>query len=286
MTLELPGPLVSTEWLAEHLSSPELVLLDATFAMPGAIPAASEIFAAGHIPGARFFDIDRIADSASPLPHMLPAPEDFAATAAALSLHDDAPVVVYDAAGLMSAPRAWWTLRVFGHENVAILDGGFRKWKAEGRAQTTEPAPPKKATFTPRFRPELVRSRADVLANLDTAAAQVIDARAAERFEGTAPEPRPGIRSGHIPGSLNLPFGQLSDPATGEVLPPETLRARFREAGLDPHKPVIASCGSGVTAGVLAFALSLLGRDDVAVYDGSWSEWGREGETPVATGKA
>ncbi|MDH2327010.1 3-mercaptopyruvate sulfurtransferase [Cereibacter sp. SYSU M97828] len=286
MTLELPGPLVSTEWLAEHLSSPELVLLDASFAMPGATPTAPDIHAAGHIPGARFFDIDGIADPGSPLPHMLPSPEDFAAVAESLGIHDGAPVVIYDATGLMSAPRAWWTLRVFGHENVAILNGGFRKWRAEGRTETTEPAPPKKATFTPRFRPELVRSRQDVLANLDTAAAQVIDARAADRFEGTAPEPRPGIRSGHIPGSLNLPFAKLSDPATGEVLPPEALAQRFREAGLDPHKPVITSCGSGVTAGVLAFTLSLLGRDDVAVYDGSWSEWGREGDTPVATGKA
>lgn len=286
MPLQLPGPLIATDWLAAHLEAPDLVLLDATFTLPGATPDAAALYARGHIPGARFFDIDRIADPSQSVPHMLPSPEAFADHAARLGLGDGMAVVVYDGPGLMSAARAWWMLRVFGHDNVAILDGGLRAWTAEGRPVTGEVPVPRPARFTPAFRPHLLRDRAALLANLDSGIEQVVDARAAARFEGRAPEPRAGLRSGHIPGSRNLPFTALTDPATGRVLPPPALAKAVRAAGVDPDGPgLVASCGSGVTAGAIAFALFLLGRDDVAVYDGSWAEWG-EGDAPVATGSA
>lgn len=286
MTTTLPGLLVDTDWLAAHLDAPDLVVLDARFTMPGVSPDGAALYAQAHLPGARFFDIDHVSDPSQALPHMLPQPDDFARIAGTLGIADGTPVVVYDGPGLMSAPRAWWTLRVFGHDNVAVLDGGLRKWQAEGREVTGRVPPAGDARFTPAFRPELVRDRQAVLDNLGSRAAQVIDARAADRFQGSVPEVRPGLRSGHVPGSLNLPFNRLSDPQTGQVLAPEALAAVFREAGLDPDadRPIIASCGSGVTAGVLAFGLALLGRGDVAVYDGSWTEWGQPGNTPVETG--
>lgn len=281
MTLVLPN-LVSTDWLADHLD--EVTILDGTYTLPGVSPTGPELYAAAHIPGARFFDIDAVSDKAQPLPHMLPSPDAFAKVAEGLGLRDGAPVVVYDTQGLFSAARVWWTLRVFGHDNVAVLNGGLRKWQAEGREVTTEVPAPAAGRFTPAFRPHLVADRGGVLANLESGAAQVIDARPAARFTGSAPEARPGLRSGHIPGSLNLPSTSLTDPATGEVLPLPQIEALLRSAGYDAARPVVASCGSGVTAGTLAFALALLGRDDVAVYDGSWAEWGQPGETPVATG--
>ena len=284
MTLSLPGPLVSSEWLARHLN--DVVVLDATFTMPGADPDAAAIYAAGHIPGARFFDIETIADTASLLPHMVPSAQEFAQIAGRLGVADGAPVVVYDRVGLMSAGRAWWMLRLFGHENVAVLDGGLKAWTDEGRPVTTDLPALAPERFTPAPRRDLVTDRAAVLANVTDQAAQVIDARSAERFEGRVPEPRAGLRSGHIPHSRNLPFNLLSDPATGKVLPPEALRDVFLQAGVDLDRPIITSCGSGVTASALAFALALLGRTDVAVYDGSWSEWGQGTQTPVATGPA
>lgn len=284
MSISLPGPLISTDWLAQNLH--DVVVLDATFTLPGTSPDAAALYAAGHIPGARFFDIEAVADKNTPLPHMAPPPDDFARHASRLGIADGAAVVVYDAVGLMSAGRAWWMLRLFGHDKVAVLDGGLKAWKAEGRPITTDIPPPGTATFTPTPRTDLITDRAAVEANLASRAAQVIDARSAERFEGGAPEPRAGLRSGHIPHSRNLPSGLLTDPATGKVLPPAELRARFAQAGIDLDRPIITSCGSGVTAAALAFALALLGRDDVAVYDGSWSEWGQGTATPVATGPA
>ncbi len=277
----LPGLLVSTDWLADNLD--KVLVLDGTYTLPGIAPTGPQIHAAGHIPGARFFDIDAVADKSQALPHMLPQPDDFAKVAATLGLNDGAPVVVYDAQGLFSAARVWWTLRVFGHDNVAILDGGLKKWQAEGRPVTTELAPAGQGHFTPAFRPHLVRDRQAMLDNLGTGAAQVVDARGAGRFAGREAESRPGLRSGHIPGSVNLPFATLTDPATGTVLPPEVLAQRLQAAGVDTARPLVATCGSGVTAGTVAFALALLGRDDVAVYDGSWAEWGQGDETPVAT---
>jgi len=275
------NPLVSTDWLADRIG--DVVVVDATYHLPTAKRDPRAEFAQAHIPTAAFFDIDGISDPASDLPHMLPSPADFARAVAALGIGDDTVVVAYDSHGLMSAARAWWMLRAFGHDQVAVLDGGLPKWQREGRPlESGEPAP-RTASFTPRFRPELVRSRQQLLANLASKAEQVLDARAAGRFAGTEPEPRAGLRAGHIPGSRNLPFTQLLDPATKTVLPPDALRARLAAAGIDPARPIVTTCGSGVTACVLALGLARIGAPDAAVYDGSWSEWG-QGDTPVETG--
>ncbi len=277
------SPLVSTDWLADRIGEPGVVVVDATYHLPTAKRDPRAEFAQAHIPGAAFFDIDGISDPASSLPHMLPAPADFARAMAALGIGDDSMVVAYDSYGLMSAARAWWMLRTFGHEAVAVLDGGLPKWQREGRPLESGEPGPRAATFTPRFRPELVRSKQQVLANLASRAEQVLDARAAGRFTGVEPEPRAGLRGGHIPGSRNLPFTQLLDPETKTVLPAEALRARFAAAGIDPARPVVTSCGSGVTACVLALGLARIGAPDAAVYDGSWSEWG-QGDAPIESG--
>lgn len=284
MSLLLAGSLVSTEWLAAHLGDPDLIILDGSFKLPGVTPIAAEDFAVRHIPGARFFDIDAIADHETTLPHMLPSASAFERHAAELGISNDSVVVVYDTPGLMSAGRVWWTLRVFGHDKVAILDGGLRKWLAEGRPVTSETATPARGHFRAKFDPATVRSKAQVFANLESHAEQVIDARSADRFTAEEKEARPGLRSGHIPGSLNLPFNALTKPDTGEILDVAKIRKAFETAGLDLERPVIASCGSGVTAAALAFALHLAGKNDVAIYDGAWTEWGRPGDTPVDTG--
>jgi thiosulfate/3-mercaptopyruvate sulfurtransferase len=279
-----PDALVSTEWLAAHLDAPDLRIVDGTFTLPGVTPTGHELYAARHIPGAVFFDIDDIADEHNPLPHMLPSPEKFSARMRKLGLGDGHKIVVYDGTGLSSAGRPWWMLRVFGHQDVAILDGGLPKWQAEGRPVTDDLPALRERHFTARLNTLLVRDKGQMLDNLAAAREQVIDARSRGRFEGSAKEPRQGLRSGHIPGSLNLPFDELTDRQTRTLLPAEALAARFAAAGLERGKPVVASCGSGVTACALAFGLHLLGWPDAAVYDGSWSEWGLPGETPVATG--
>jgi thiosulfate/3-mercaptopyruvate sulfurtransferase len=215
---------------------------------------------------------------------MLPSAEAFEHYAADLGISNDSVVVVYDTPGLMSAGRVWWTLRTFGHDKIAVLDGGLRKWLAEGRPVTAELASFAKGVFHATFDGGAVRSKAQVLRNLDSHAEQVIDARSARRFTADEKEARPGLRSGHIPGSLNLPFNALSNSETGEVLDRDAIRTAFETAGLDLSKPVIASCGSGVTAAALAFGLHLAGKDDVAIYDGAWTEWGQPGDTPVDTG--
>lgn len=284
MPLTLPGSLVTTQWLADHLDDPSLVILDGSFKLPGVTPVASEDFAARHLPGARFFDIDKVADHGIPLPHMLPSAADFERHAAELGISNDSVVVVYDTPGLMSAGRVWWTLRSFGHDKVAILDGGLKKWLAEGRPVTAETPVTTPGRFRANYDPAAVRSKAQVLANLESHAEQVIDARSAGRFTAEEKEARPGLRSGHIPGSLSLPFNLLTNPDTGEILDASDIRKAFEAAGLDFAKPVIASCGSGVTATALAFGLHLAGKDDVAIYDGAWTEWGQPGDTPVDTG--
>jgi len=279
-----PNALVSTDWLAAHLEAPDLRVVDGSFTLPGVTPTAHELYGQRHIPGAVFFDIDDIADEKSPFPHMLPSPEKFAQRLRKLGLGDGHKMVVYDSAGLTSAARPWWMLRVFGHPDVAILDGGLAKWQAEGRPVTDEPPMPRERHFTARLNSLLVRDKAQLLENLKTKREQVLDARSRARFAGTVKEPREGLRSGHIPGSVNLPYDELIDPKTRTVLPADELARRFAAAGLERGKSVVTSCGSGVTACALAFGLHLLGWPDVAVYDGSWSEWGMPGDTPVATG--
>ncbi|MEW6642325.1 MAG: 3-mercaptopyruvate sulfurtransferase [Pseudomonadota bacterium] len=279
-------PLVSTEWLASRLDDPSLRILDATFKMPGVLPLPVDDFLAAHIPGAAFFDVDAIADHASPLPHMYPDAAQFARDVGALGVFSDSLVVIYDAGGWVAAPRAWWMFLSFGHGNVRILDGGLQKWRAEGRPLQSGPATPRPGQLTTRQDPTRVRCLAQMRDNLTSAREQVIDARARPRFAGSVAEPRPGLRSGHIPGSLNLPYNELFDAATGTMKPIAELRTLFTGAGLDLQRPVVTTCGSGVSAAVLTLALYRLGVRDSALYDGSWSEWGQADGPPVATGPA
>jgi thiosulfate/3-mercaptopyruvate sulfurtransferase len=273
--------LVSTAWLAGELGAPDLRVLDGSWHMPQLKRDPRREFADGHIPGAVFFDIDAIADTSLPLPHMLPSAAVFAEAVGALGIGDGDRVVVYDSRGVTSAARVWWTFRAFGHDRVAVLDGGLPKWRAEGRPLETGEAHPGRRPFTARLRPELVRDLAAMRANLSTSHEQVLDARSRGRFRGTEPEPRAGLRPGHIPGSLSLPYDELYRPGEGTMLPAEGLRAAFQRAGVKPGTPVVTTCGSGITAAVLALGLYLIGRDDVAVYDGSWTEWGGRADTPV-----
>jgi thiosulfate/3-mercaptopyruvate sulfurtransferase len=281
-----PEALVSGEWLAAHLDDPHVRVVDCSFKLPGITPTAQADYDKGHIPGAVFFDIDDVAQSGTSLPHMIPSADLFAQKIGALGIGDDDQVIVYDGNGLSSAGRAWWMLRLFGHQNVALLDGGLPKWQAEGRPVDTAIPTPSPRHFTARFKPALVRDKGAVLDNLTTRQEQIIDARAAGRFDGTTAETRPGLRSGHIPGSRSLPYELLTDPATKQLHSAEQLTALFSDAGVTPDRPIVTSCGSGVTACALAFALHLIGRPAAAVYDGSWSEWGLPGDTPIETGPA
>jgi thiosulfate/3-mercaptopyruvate sulfurtransferase len=275
--------LVSTEWLAAHLGEPDLRVVDGSWHMPQAKRDPAREFADAHLPGAVFFDIDGIADTSSGLPHMLPSPDVFAKAVGTLGIGDGDRVVVYDSRGVVSAARVWWTFRVFGHDAIAVLDGGLPKWRAEGRALASGPATPAPRRFTSKLRPALVRDLAQVHANLATQREQVLDARSRGRFMGTEPEPRAGLRGGHIPGSLNLPYDELHA-ADGTLRPPPALREAFTAARVDLTRPVVTTCGSGITASVLALALHRVGRPDVAVYDGSWTEWAGREEAPVDKG--
>src|SRR6266849_383754 len=281
-----PEALVSTDWLAAHLADPHVRVLDSSYKQPGITPTERQDYDAGHIPGAVFFDIDDVAQPGTTLPHMIPSAERFAAKMAERGIGNDDRVIVYDAVGLSSAGRAWWLLRLFGHDNVALLDGGLPKWKAEGRPlETAAPAIPARR-FVARFDPALVRDKQALLADLGLARPreQVVDARAAGRFEGTAEESWPGRRRGHIPGSRNLPFDLVTDPGTRQLKSGEELHRLFDEAGVSLDRPIVASCGSGVTACALAFALYLIGHPGAAIYDGSWSEWGLPDGPPIETG--
>lgn len=278
-------PLVTTGWLAEHLRAPDVRVVDASYYLPneGLDPRAEHEL--HHIPGAVFFDIDDIAESDSPLPHMLPSPVKFSSRVRKLGLGDGVRIVVYDQRDIWSAPRVWWTFRYFGHEDVAVLDGGLPKWMAEGRPTEDGPARPVERHFTARMNSLMLRDKEQMIANVRSGREQVLDARSSGRFEGGAPEPRPELRPGHIPGSLSLPFTELLEPDNQAMRPLGDLRARFQAAGLDMAAPVVTTCGSGITAGVLALALRLAGHRDVALYDGSWAEWGlADGDTPVETG--
>jgi len=279
----MTDPLVSTGWLAEHLADADVQVVDATWFMPGDPRSGRGEYEAGHIPGAVFFDVDAIADPDTDLPHMLPTPEAFAEAAGALGLRREAEVVVYDVLGVFSAPRVWWTLRIMGFPKVHVLDGGLPKWRAEGRPVETRLPSVAPAVLTPQFDPSLVRDLAAVRQALADRSAQLVDARGAARFRGEAPEPRAGLRSGHMPGAHNLPFDALLTPEKTLKAPAE-IRAAFEQAGVDLDAPIVTSCGSGLTAAVLALGLARIGREDAAVYDGSWTEWGGRSDTPVVTG--
>ncbi len=273
--------LVETAWLAEHIHDTDLRVLDASWYLPTAHRDPKAEFLDRHLPKAHFFDIDVIADTFVELPHMLPTSSEFEAAVGAMGVTNNTHVVVYDGAGVFSAPRVWWMFRVFGHDKVSVLNGGLPKWEAEGRALESGPATSLFGTFAATLRPQMVFSVDDMREVVEKQAAQMLDARSAGRFNGTEPEPREGLRRGHIPGAINLPFGALLDDAAQCLLPEDQLRTQFAAVGLQDQKPVICSCGSGITACVLALGLHQIGRNDVAVYDGSWTEWGGLSDTEV-----
>ena len=278
-----PRTIVSTNWLALHLKSPDVRIVDGSFYLPDARRNAYEEYQQAHIPGAVFFDIDEISDEKSPYPHMLPKPEKFASRVRALGLGDGNQIVVYDGSGIFSAARVWWMFKVMGHDDVAVLDGGLPKWRREGRPVTDDITALTPRHFTARMNHALIRSADEVLEALETGRETVVDVRGAERFQGRSPEPRQGVRSGHMPGAINLPYRDLFA-EDGTLLKGEALKARIRAAGVKPSDHIVTSCGSGVTAAILLLALDTLGYRNLALYDGSWSEWGSREDLPIATG--
>jgi thiosulfate/3-mercaptopyruvate sulfurtransferase len=286
MTSTPDDPLVSTYWLAARLDDPKVKVIDASYKMPGVLPLPSDDYLAGHIPGAVFFDVNAIADRNDPRPHMYPDAEQFARDVSALGISSDDTVVVYDSGGWVAAPRAWWMLLSFGHRDVKVLDGGLKKWRREGRPVQSGKVAPKPGKFQAKLDPRRVRSKQQLLGNLETQAEQLVDARPRARFEGTVAEPWPGRRPGHIPGSRSMPYSELFDAETGAMKSLDELRKAFTGAGLDLEKPIVTTCGSGVSALVLTLALYRLGVRGTALYDGSWAEWGLPDGPPVATGPA
>lgn len=281
-------PLVSTEWLETRLGAPDIRIVDGSWYLSTDSRDAAREYAAAHIPGAVFFDLDASSDHSTSLPHMLPPAAEFASRMSAMGLDDTSEIIFYDGSGTnLSAARVWWMFRVFGHQSVAVLDGGLGAWRAEGRPLESAAASPTLTStpgkFTARLDARQVRDLDAILANVHSRREQVIDARAAARFAGAAPEPRAGIRAGHIPGSLNFPYTDVVSPS-GTVFPPDVLRRKFDAIGVDLARPIVLTCGSGTSACSLALALELLSAPEVAVYDGSWTEWGGRADTPIETG--
>ena len=279
-----PSCLVSTEWLAKHLDAPDVKIVDSSWHLPDAARDPKAEFRDAHIPGSVFFDIDDVCDTNSPLPHMAPSAVKFAARVRKLGLGDGNRIVVYDTAGLFSAARVWWLFRLMGHEDVAVLDGGLPKWKSEGRPLEDLPRAPRERHFTPRRDTTVIRDVTEVARARKLNNEQIVDARSPERFAGDAPEPREGLRAGHIPGSRNVFYSDLLE--NGVMKAPDALREIFEAGGVDLSKPIITTCGSGVTAAILSLALQRAGHHNWSLYDGSWSEWGAYDELPVATGAA
>jgi thiosulfate/3-mercaptopyruvate sulfurtransferase len=278
--------IVETEWLAERLGTPGLIVLDGSWHLPTSGRDAKDEYLAEHIPGALFFDIDDLVDEASDLPHMLPSQVKFASRMKKMGIGDGMKIVVYDSTGLFSAARVWWTFRAMGHQDVSVLNGGLKKWKAEGRPlEDGRPVPRTARHFTPLKNNDLVRDLDEMKGYVAAKKMQIVDARPAARFEGTEPEPRPGLRLGHIPGSRNVPSASVVN-ADGTLKSKAELIRIFADAGIDPSKPVVTTCGSGVTAAILSLALAVIGQTNAAVYDGAWAEWGRDNGLPVATGPA
>ena len=276
--------LVSTSWLADRLDAPDIIVVDASYYLPDAGRDGLSEFLEQRIPGAVFFNIDEIADTDSPLPHTMPSAEKFSSRMRKLGIGDGMRVVVYDGAGLFSAARVWWMLRTFGHNDVAILDGGLPKWLAEGRpVDTLPPVERQQRHFTARYSASNVRDKSDVLRAIQTGNAQLADARSPGRFSAQEPEPRPGMRGGHMPGASNVHYRTLLND-NGTVKSDDEIRKVFTDAGINLDKPVITTCGSGVTAAILTLGLTLLGHNNNSLYDGSWVEWGSDPDTPVETG--
>jgi thiosulfate/3-mercaptopyruvate sulfurtransferase len=286
MTSSTDDPLVSTDWLAARLDHPRTKIIDATFKLPGMLPLPIDDYLATHIPGAVFFDVDAIADHHNALPHMYPDAAQFAKDVAALGISSGDTVVAYDSGSWVAACRAWWMFLSFGYPNVKVLDGGLQKWLREGRPTHSGKVIPKLGKFQAKLDSSYLRSQQELVDNLQTHAEQVIDARPGPRFEGSGAEPRAGLRGGHIPGSRSVPYAELFDAATGAMKPLEALRQAFQRAGVDLAKPIVTTCGSGVSALVLTLALYRLGIRGSALYDGSWAEWGLPDGPAVATGPA